>query len=93
LHRIKRDRFFIDIGIERAAQAAVGGNHHHQGIFYLSGFAKLDVVASPSRFDRIFDNIRLSRSVYGRICTMAFCAFRSLAADTIFMAFVICCVD
>jgi hypothetical protein len=35
-----RARLAQQVGVERAAQAPVGGNYHHQGVFYLAGCSK-----------------------------------------------------
>ena len=47
---------------------------------------------SPSLLLTILLSSSCNFCAYGRICTMASCARRSLAALTIFMALVICCV-
>jgi hypothetical protein len=39
------------------------------------------------------DKISCNLFAYGRICVTAFCALRNLAAETIFIADVICIVD
>src|SRR6187402_239086 len=46
-----------------------------------------------SKLEDKFDNNSLSLLAYGRNCTIALVARFNLAAETIFMALVICCVE
>ena len=86
----------IDVGVEAAAQAAVGGDHDEQRP--AAGPRRLALV--EQRMRRRIDARRQAvqhaphlRSRTAAPAAMRSCARRSRDAATIFIALVICCVD
>ena len=89
-------RALIDVGVEAAAQAAVRGDDEEQRLAARLRRAPLVEQRVRRRIDprrQAVQHAQHLRSRTGRACWMRSCARRSLDAATIFIAFVICCVD
>ena len=75
------------------AQAAVAGDHNQQRPRPAADRrSAADASSSPRGVARLLKTRSISLA-YGRLRTMRSCARRSFDDETIFMAFVICCVD
>ncbi len=87
---------FDQVGIEAAGQAFVRGDHHHQDALLrphrqqgMRLRASRTLLAASATFASIWSQHGARRDAMARARS---CALRSLAAEIIFMALVICCV-
>ena len=83
------------VGVEGAGQALVAGDQHQQDPFFRP-LRQQRICRDAVVARRCGGNVRQitlrSIAAYGRAAITRSCARRSLAAETIFMALVICCV-
>ena len=85
-------RALDDVGVEAAAQPAIRRDHDQQRPAGPASPAAADALPSSVRAARLLKT-RSICCAYGRLRRIRSCARRSFDDETIFMAFVICCVD